>query len=95
MKNLRISDEILAKLHNKHGVTRREVQQCFENKCGLYLMDDREEHRSDPPTLWFVAPTNAGRLLKVIFIFKDGQVFLRSAYDANEAVQSLYEKHGQ
>lgn len=95
MKNLRISDAILAKLRDKHGVTYREVVQCFENKCGLYLMDDREQHRSDPPTLWFVAPTNSGRMLKVIFIFKDGQVFLRSAYDANEAVQSLYEKHGQ
>lgn len=95
MKNLRISDAILAKLHNKHGVTYREVVQCFENKCGLLLTDDREEHRSDPPTMWFVAPTNSGRMLKVIFIFKDGQVFLRSAYDANEAVQRLYEKHGQ
>ena len=95
IKNLRISDVILAKLHDKHSVTRREAEQCFENKCGQLLMDDREEHRSDPPTLWFVAPTNSGRLLKVIFIFKDGQVYLRSAYDANEAVQSLYEKHGQ
>ena len=31
-------------------------------------MDTREQHRSDPPTLWFVAPTSQGRLLKIVFI---------------------------
>lgn len=91
MKNLRISEAVLEKLKNKHGVTRREVEQCFENKCGLFLVDDREDHRSDPPTLWFVAPTNAGRILKVVFIFRDGQVHLRSAFDAEANAQSLYD----
>lgn len=91
MQNLRISDAILEKLKTKHNVTRREVEQCFENKCGLFLMDDREEHRTDPPTLWFLAPTNAGRLLKIIFIFRDGQVHLRSAYDASADVQRVYD----
>lgn len=91
MQNLRISEAVLEKLKAKHNVTRREVEQCFENKCGLLLMDDREEHRTDPPTLWFVAPTNAGRLLKIIFIFRDGLVHLRSAYDASAEIQRLYE----
>ena len=91
MNNLRISDAVLEKLANKHSVSRREVEQCFENKCGLFLVDDREDHRSDPPTLWFVAPTHKGRLLKVIFIFRDGQVHLRSAYNADESARSLYD----
>ena len=39
MVNLRISDAVLQKLRDKHNVTRREVEQCFENKCGLYLED--------------------------------------------------------
>ena len=90
MQNLRISEAVLEKLKTKHNVTRREVEQCFENKCGLLLMDDREEHRTDPPTLWFVAPTNTGRLLKIIFIFRDGLVHLRSAYGANDEVQRIY-----
>lgn len=90
MHNLRISEAVLQKLHSKHGVSRREVEQCFENKCGLLLVDDREEHRTDPPTLWFVAPTNSGRKLKIIFIVRDGQVHLRSAYNADQTTCSLY-----
>lgn len=89
--NLRISDATLEKLKDKHQVTRREVEQCFDNKCGLFLTDDREDHRSDPPTLWFVAPTNQGRLLKVIFIYRDGAIHLRSAYDADESARRLYD----
>lgn len=91
MHNLRISQAVLEKLDQKHGVSRREVEQCFENKCGMYLQDDREDHKSDPPTLWFVAPTSQGRLLKIIFIYRDGQVHLRSAFDADAAVQRLYD----
>ena len=90
MQNLKISDAVLEKLKTKHGVTRREVEQCFENKCGLVLEDDREDHKSDPPTLWFVAPTNDQRELKVIFIWRDGALHLRSAYDADEKVKRIY-----
>ena len=95
MQNLRISSDTQEKLQSKHSVTRREVEQCFENKCGLYLHDDREEHRSDPPTLWFVAPTHSGRLLKVIFIYRDGQVHLRSAYNADADAQRIYDAHAR
>lgn len=91
MHNLIISQDILDKLRDKHQVDRREVEQCFANKCGLYLIDDREDHRSDPPTLWFVAPTNHGRLLKVVFIHRDGKVFLRTAYEADEAARKIYD----
>ena len=92
MNNLRISEAILKKLVDKHNVTRREVEQCFENKCGLFLEDDREDHKSDPPTLWFIAPTSQGRLLKIIFIYRDGQLHLRSAYEADLAAQGLYDR---
>lgn len=95
MQNLIISHEIEKKLSQKHGVTRREVEQCFDNKCGLLLVDTREDHRSDPPTVWFVAPTNSGRLLKIIFVHREGQNFLRSAYDADEKIQRIYKKHAQ
>lgn len=90
MHNLITSQAIIDKLRDKHQVDRREVEQCFDNKCGTFLRDDREDHRSDPPTLWFVAPTNRGRLLKVVFIYRDGKVFLRTAYEADEAAQKIY-----
>jgi uncharacterized DUF497 family protein len=92
MDNMRISQRVLEKLCEKHKVDRREVEQCFSNKCGLFLCDDREDHQSDPPTLWFVAPTNKGRLLKVIFVFRDGYIDLRSAYDADANAQQIYDR---
>lgn len=94
MVNLRISTAVLEKLAKKHQVERREVEQCFDNKCGLFLMDDREDHASDPPTLWFIAPTNKGRSLKVIFVYRDGYMDLRSAFEADEAAQRIYDRKG-
>lgn len=48
------SDEVRKKLAEKHKVSEDEVRQCFENREGDYLEDTREEHRTDPPTHWFV-----------------------------------------
>ncbi len=95
MRPLFISPVVLEKLKTKHNVTTREVVQCFENRVGNYVEDGREEHKSDPPTLWFVAPTNCERLLKVIFIFVDGNIHIRSAYEPSQAVIELYEQLGK
>ncbi|MDW8324344.1 MAG: ADP-ribosyl-(dinitrogen reductase) hydrolase [Burkholderiales bacterium] len=95
MKNLHISVKVLAKLEQKHGVSRREVEQCFENREGPLLIDDREEHRSDPPTHWFIAPTNRGRLLKVVFVPSEGKIHLRTCYEPNETEIRIYSKHSR
>ena len=95
MRNLIISDAIKEKLQLKHGVCVRDVEQCFENKCGIYLQDTRENHKTNPPTLWFVAPNNAGRMLKLMLIYRDGSVYLKSAYDATPEIQALYERFGK
>lgn len=92
MKNLIVSEAIRNKLEHKHAVMLRDVEQCFDNKCGGYLQDTREDHRTDPPTLWFVAPTNAGRMLKLMLVYRDGSVYLKSAYDATPEIQVLYER---
>jgi uncharacterized DUF497 family protein len=91
MRPIIVSAAVLAKLRDKHNVDLREVEQAFENKCGLFLVDDREDHQTDPPTLWFVAPTNRDRLLKVIFMFVDGNIHLKSAYEADADAIALYE----
>lgn len=78
----------------KHSVTRREVEQCFENRCGNFLYDNRENNKTDPPTEWFVAETNSGRRLKIVFVPKDGKIFLKTAYDANPEEVRIYEKYG-
>ena len=90
--NLLVSSATLIKLRDRHKVSRREIEQCFENLDGGYLLDDREEHRTDPPTLWFVANTNTGRNLKVVFIFLDGNIHIKSAYEPAPAVVAMYQR---
>ena len=51
MKSLIISPKILKKIKEKHDVDRREVEQCFENRAGTFLVDERDSHITDPPTL--------------------------------------------
>lgn len=85
-----ISQKIEQKLKDKHTVNRREVEQCFENLQGKFLYDTREEHKSDPRTQWFISPTNNNRILKVVFVFKNGDFYIRTAYEPNEAEVNIY-----
>lgn len=87
-----ISSKIAEKLKSKHSVTEEEVDQCFSNRDGVFLTDTREDHRSDPPTLWFIAETDYGRLLKVAFVSRDGNIFLRTAYQPNAEEVRIYNK---
>lgn len=95
MRTLITSPDLLHKLQNKHDVTRREIEQCFENRIGNYLEDDREEHRTNPPTLWFVAQTNCDRILKVIFVLLDGNIYIKSAYEPSQKVIDIYDNKGK
>lgn len=90
LKNLIVTPDIRDKLLLKHQVKEGEVHECFFNRIGPYLLDTNEDHHTDPPTEWFLAETDRGRLLKVIFVFKDGNIYLKSAYDANQASIHIY-----
>ncbi len=90
-----LSNNILEKLASKHGVKKDDVEQCFANRTGKYLADTREEHLSTPPTYWFIAETNFGRLLKVAFIAKDGDIFIRTSYPPNEEEIRIYKKYAE
>jgi uncharacterized DUF497 family protein len=92
--NLFISDATRSKLTAKHGVSEAEVKQCFENREGKLLEDDREGRKTDPPTQWFIAETNKQRLLKVLFILKDGVIHLKTAYEPNQIEIHIYSQHG-
>ncbi|MGJ7568897.1 ADP-ribosyl-(dinitrogen reductase) hydrolase [Variovorax sp. RB2P76] len=95
MKNFIVSAAVLEKLRDKHQVSVREVEQCFENLCGMYVEDDREDNRTDPATLAFVAPTNEGRLLKVCFMFLEGNVHIKTAFEPTEEDVAFYDEHGR
>lgn len=75
-------------------MTPEEIEQCFANRKTLYLIDNREQHQSDPPTRWFIAETDFGRKLKVAFIPRGKDIHIRSAYNPSAADIAYYEsKH--
>lgn len=93
---LKASIRILRKLKEKHAVEWYEVEEAFWNSTGQYIEDIRAQHKTIPPTLWFISVTDKGRKLKIVFIEKlNGDIELKSAYAPNEKEMKLYDKHTQ
>jgi len=93
----------MQKLSMRHNVTRQEVIDCFANRDTDYtpLTDNREEHKTDPATEWFISVTDYGRTLKIIYVQKEFEddagnietgIFLKSAYVPNKTVIDDYYK---
>jgi len=98
---LSISSAVRNKLHEKHRVSEEEIIQCFSSREKGFLEDTREEHKTRPPTLWFVAETDYGRTLKIMFIYEDKidedgvkskVVSIKSAYEPSADVVRIYNK---
>lgn len=96
MIKLLISQKIKHKLASKTPpVTEVEIAQCFSNRNGGFLEDEREDHKSDPPTKWFISETDYGVKLKIVFIFyPDRGIAIRSAYTPNPDELRIYSKFG-
>mgnify|MGYP000334592896 CR=1 FL=1 len=79
------------------NITVKEVHECFANHCGRYAYDKRPEHLdgSGQPSPWFVANTNHGRCLKIMFVHDGGDVYLKSAYPATVKVQDVYNRYAK
>ena len=93
---LSISPSVRQKLSKKTPpVVEEEIEQCFANRTGKLLEDIREQHRSDPPTQWFIAQTDYGRFLKVAFIHKADEIIIRTAYDPNPKEKEIYSNYGK
>ena len=92
--NLFLSGKIKNKLANKiPPVAEEEVVQCFANRTGPLLEDTREDHRTNPPSLWFISETNTGRRLKVIFMRIGDEFHIKSAYEPEEAAVAMYNRY--
>lgn len=90
-----ISPQVRGKLSQKTPpVTEAEILHCFANRSGVYLTDTREQNRTDPPTRWFIAETDYGRRLKIVFILRDNDVIIKTAYDPNETEETIYGRFG-
>jgi hypothetical protein len=90
-----VSAAVQEKLATKHDVTIAEVEECFANRNGRFLMDTRSRHKSNPPTLWFIAPSDAGRNLKVVFIRKGNDLHLKSSFEPDDVELQIYARFGQ
>lgn len=81
---------------NPHRSVSAKPLECFATRDRSFLVDDREEHHTDPPTLWFISDTFMGRLLKVVFVqTQDGAVILKTAYDPNAEERWVYQTHAR
>ncbi|MES9901672.1 MAG: hypothetical protein ABW168_03190 [Sedimenticola sp.] len=91
---IEISSRIRKKLTEKHGVSEDEIVQCFSNSSNIYLEDKRAWHKTNPPTKWFIAGTDSGRNLKVVFMLdQDGSIHIKSAFEPNAAELRIYAKY--
>lgn len=93
-----LSPAIRAKLAQPdHNVTEQEILQCFASRERTFATDARPEHQTPIPTQWFVAETDSGRKLKVVFIYdrEAGIVDIKTAYSATAEVERIYFKYSQ
>lgn len=88
-----ISPAVKKKIEEKHCLTLDEVYEAISGRLAGFLEDIREQHESDPPTLWFIGSTDFGKLVKIAFIFKDGTMIIRTAYEANHRELAIYKKY--
>jgi len=90
---IKISPSVREKLTNKHRVNEDEIAQCFANRSCSYLIDMRADHQTNPITRWFISETDVGRKLKIAFIPRQDDVFIRTAYPPSEEEIAIYKKN--
>jgi uncharacterized DUF497 family protein len=85
------SQKIADKL-GRRGISLEDCGECFVNRTAGYLYDTRAQHQTDPATRWFIAETDKGRLLKIVFIFYPDacEFHIKSAYEPNQTEIELY-----
>lgn len=92
---LKISQDVREKLDQRHKVTEDEINECFANRTGKYLDELRQQHQTNPNTLWFVSETDHARKLKVVFIqHPDGVIEIKSTFPPNQTELNIYTRHG-
>lgn len=90
--DMRISPEIEEKLRDKHGVSPSEVYECFLNRYGPFFLEERPEHKTNPPSWWFVSETDIGKVLKVVFVHYSDHFAIKSAFEPEDGQDDEYER---
>lgn len=92
-----LSQKIRAKLSAKvPPVSENDIKECFANRTGRYLIDNRADNATNPPTNWFIAETDYGRWLKICFVrMPNTDVHIKTAYVPNAEEVRIYKKFGE
>lgn len=92
-----IAQKIRQKLSSKSpAVSERDIEECFANRDGVFLIDDRADNLTNPLTRWFISETDHGLKLKICFIpMSSGEIVIKTAYSPNEVELGIYSKHGK
>ncbi len=92
-----ISPGVRKKLAEKDPpITGEEIVECFQNRTKRALIDNRQQHRTRPPTRWFIAETDFRRRLKIVFItYSTGDHVIKSAFEPYEYEELIYEDETQ
>jgi len=91
-KPFRFSPSVAEKLLQKHNIVPKEVMECFLNREGPTFTDIRLNPQTDPPTMWFVAATDRGRSLKVVYMEFEDAFVIKTAYEPRDGSDVLYRK---
>ncbi|MEI2429178.1 hypothetical protein RDV84_23200 [Lysobacter yananisis] len=86
----KISPGVAEKLRTRHSVTSDEIAECFANRTGKFFEDTRAGNITNPPTYWFVADTDTGRKLKVVFVRHVDYFAIKTAYEPTDGSDTLY-----
>jgi hypothetical protein len=93
-----LSQKITEKLAAR-GITLDHILECFDNRTGEFLADERNKHKTDPLTQWFISRTHPPkpRVLKIAFMnyASSHEIHIKSSYDPNEEEIRIYNKYGQ
>lgn len=89
---LKVSSKVKDKLWEKHNLTITEVKEGFANRTAGFLDDTRADHKTDPPTRWFVSETDRGKRIKIIFIYKNDNIIIKSAYPPELDAEKMYSR---
>ena len=90
-----VTESVRIKLRSKHSLSVEEVEEAISNLDPSHklLEDSREQHKTNPPSLWFVSETNRGLKLKVVIIPANGDFYLKTAYPANSTEIEIYDRN--
>lgn len=86
------SRSVVEKLRDKHSVTPDEVYECFLNRNGPSFEDARADHKTDPPTFWFMSETDRGRRLKVVYVEYEEYFAIKTAFEPRDKSEAIYQE---